>query len=75
MKSVFLTIIFFIILFSSLKMGILDIIDTTAFSYITFISFFAVIIVAIYFIGLPKLPPISEIWKMIKEKDDDNEKK
>lgn len=54
MKSIILTIFMFIVIFASLHFGIMDVISSNVFSYASYIIFIAVILCAVYFVGLPK---------------------
>lgn len=54
MKSVFLSILIFVAVFSMLKMNVLALIDNRFFTPLALGAFIIVIGCAVYFVGLPK---------------------
>ena len=54
MKSVFISILMFIVLFTALKFNILVVFEGRILFYISIICFVCVIVGALFFVGLPK---------------------
>lgn len=74
MKSVFLSILIFIVVFSLLKMNVLMLVDNHFFVPIALGAFIIVLGCAIYFVGLPKTGDMVDKLKQIshpEEKEDD----
>lgn len=78
MKSVLLTFLIFFIIFTLLKMNILDVISSGIFHFISYACILTVIGCGIFFIGLPSRSnssqQLSEKNKDIEEKEQNNEK-
>ena len=54
MKSVLMTFLMFFVVFASIQMGILDVINSGLFHFIAYAAFAVVIGCAVYFVGIPK---------------------
>lgn len=52
MKSTFFTLIVFVIVFAALKGGVLDIMDSSIFHYLSFILCVAVFVAAYFIVGV-----------------------
>ena len=74
MKSVFLSILMFIVVFTALKLNILRIFDHHIIVYTALISFIVVLACAFYFVGLPKASDLRKSYKKRKEERDNVEK-
>lgn len=72
MKSVLLSFLMFIVVFSALKFNILRVFDHHIVVWLAAISFIIVVGCAIYFVGAPKWKDIKNAFKkMPKEKNDE----
>lgn len=69
MKSTFLSILIFIVVFTALKLNILKLLDNNVLLYISIALFIGVIGSALYFVGIPK--PNQQTKSLPKERDDD----
>ena len=71
MKSILLSILMFIVIFTALKFNILSLIDNHIIFYVAIIGIIVVIISALYFVGVPKLSDFKKpTLKKEEEKDD-----
>lgn len=72
MKSVLLSFLMFIVVFTALKLDILKVFDSHIIVWLAAISFVIVMGCALYFIGVPRWKDIKNTFKkMPKEKNDE----
>lgn len=74
MKSVFLSILMFIVVFTALKLNILRIFDHHIIVYAALIGFVVVLICAFYFVGVPKASDFKKAFRKKSEERDNVEK-
>ncbi len=67
MKSVFVTLIIFAVVFGLLSLNVLDFISNDIFAYFSEISLLLVVICAAIFVGLPKLHVVAFIKALREE--------
>ena len=78
MKSVFVTLIIFAVVFGLLSLNVLDFINNDIFAYFSEISLLLVVICAAMFVGLPKLHVVAFIKALreeFKKEEAENTKK
>lgn len=71
MKSVFLSFLMFIIVFTALKLDILHVLDNSFMIYIALVGLLIVVACGLYFVGIPKLSDIKKQINKTQEKKDD----
>lgn len=71
MKSIFISFLMFIVVFTALKFDILSLFDNSFMIYIALTGLFIVIACGLYFVGIPKLSDIKKQINKTQEKKDD----
>lgn len=71
MKSVFISILMFIVVFTALKFNILSLFDNRIILYVSIVCLIIVIGCALYFIGIPGSTDAKKVTTETQEKKDD----
>lgn len=74
MKSVILSFLMFIVVFTALKFNVLRIFDHHIIVYVSLTAFIIVIFCALYFIGTPKWRDVQSTFKKKPEEKNDEQK-
>ena len=71
MKSVFLSILMFVVVFTALKFNILALLSSQLLVYIAIFAMIVVMICGLYFIGVPKVSDFKKAPSATGEKKDE----